>query len=340
MLPSEILAIPLHRPDKLFSSPEKAKNEYRRLAKTWHPDAGGNTEVFAHIAALWAAAAHNIELGVWDNHNTIRFDSRAGTTIIEIVYEKVHPYELGSYYVANKSVIYFVHEEFDDLVDRSNRVIKMLKFADPKMEKEFKKHLPTDITVKSVVGGKLVRFGIGESNAEFSLRDIYEHFNHKVPSVHVAWIMSRLYNICCYLQWAKLTHNGISMDACMVDPANHYIKLTGGWWYSVGVGSKLKALPESTMNVIPSVLIDEGLGSTRIDLECVKALGRELLGDRGGSKLLMDKTIPKYLLTWLRSPAGDDAFKEFDRWTKVLLDAFGKRHFTELKISAADLYKE
>ena len=79
----------------------------------------------------------------------------------------------------------------------------------------------------------------------------------------------------------------------------------------------------------------------KIDAELIRAVGRELLGDGVGSKLLSDPNIPNALLNWVRTAAIGDAYKEYEEWSKkVLKDSFGERRFVELKIQASDIYKE
>jgi hypothetical protein len=52
------------KPHHIFTR-DNYKNEYRLLAKKWHPDAGGDDQVFQHIAILYSEAEKSISDHHW-----------------------------------------------------------------------------------------------------------------------------------------------------------------------------------------------------------------------------------------------------------------------------------
>jgi hypothetical protein len=85
----------------------------------------------------------------------------------------------------------------------------------------------------------------------------------------------------------------------------------------------------------------EKKAKTSYDRLAIKGVGIGCLGDSTliGSRLLMDKDIPKPFLTWLRSPSLANAIKEYEGWDKALESSFGKKKFIKLDVNINDVYK-
>src|SRR5574343_152679 len=300
----EILSIPTDAPEKIFSGDaDKAKQEYKRLVSKWHPDQNANVDddVIAHVNVLYDLAKLRLALGDWVTPGLLSIKSESGKTY-ELKYRSKRDFELGEIFIGNKIIAYSFYKENEDLFKIGVDHLRNVKFADSKMETEFKKLFPKLIETVSTSDRVVAIFS--KTADQLFLSDVLDHFNGKIDPKHVAWIISRLYNLVCFMKYSGLVFSGLTLDACLISPEFHTVSLPGGWWYT-----------------------------TR------KGIGRELLGDINGSKLLMDKSIPAPMLTWLRQAAGDDAFKEYDMWqNKVLIDSFGPRRFTELKLTADDLY--
>src|SRR5574343_489425 len=335
----EILSIPTDAPEKIFSGDaDKAKQEYKRLVSKWHPDQNANVDddVIAHVNVLYDLAKLRLALGDWVTPGLLSIKSESGKTY-ELKYRSKRDFELGEIFIGNKIIAYSFYKENEDLFKIGVDHLRNVKFADSKMETEFKKLFPKLIETVSTSDRVVAIFS--KTADQLFLSDVLDHFNGKIDPKHVAWIISRLYNLVCFMKYSGLVFSGLTLDACLISPEFHTVSLPGGWWYTTRKGTKLTALPINAVNFGPDDMLDSELSDPRVDLEMIKAIGRELLGDINGSKLLMDKSIPAPMLTGLRQAAGDDAFKEYDMWqNKVLIDSFGPRRFTELKLTADDLY--
>ena len=77
--------------------------------------------------------------------------------------------------------------------------------------------------------------------------------------------------------------------------------------------------------------------STVTDLESVKLLGRQLLGEINNRKLSLDRSVPKPFIAFLTGGSGRNAYEEFAKWDKALENSYGKRKFIQMKIK--NLYK-
>jgi hypothetical protein len=335
----DILAIPANKPELLFAAEfDVTKLEYRRLVSIWHPDQNPMVDenVMTHINVLYNLAVLRFSTDSWVTPGVIVFKTDDGKKF-QLKYKSTCSFELGDIYIGDTVVAYSLFKDNEDLYKNARNIIRNFKFADDKMREEVK-HLLPEIHSELVTEDRLVML-IKKTPDQLLMSDVLNHFNGEVDPKHVAWMISRLYNICCYLKYANLVHAGITPDACLISPEFHTVSLLGGWWYAGEKGRKLQALPGVAVEFAPDDVINAEVLDPRIDLELLRATGRQMLGDIIGSKLLMNKNIPPPLVTWLREPSKGDAYDEYKTWhTKTVIDAFGPRRFVELKLSADDLY--
>lgn len=337
---TEILKIPINMPGKIFSK-NKVKDQYRAFALTWHPDKSDDpkaTDVFHHINQLHAEALKQIKLGTWVTPNEYMFIDKSSAKEYVIRYKSKVPFELGEMLISDTVLAYIVDEEHKDLYENGVRHIKSLKYKNPKMEKEFSKLLPQIKADQVTRDGKRVLI-VSKTKDQLLARDVLNHFDGKVDPKHVAWMLSRLHNLLCYLQVSGLTHNNISLDTYFISPDFHSGAILGGWWYARSFGSKLLGVPKSSYKLMTTRRKDAKLAYYELDSELLRLMGRSLLGDSAGTKLLADKNIPKQFADWVRLPGSGNAIKDYDAWMKeVLIKSFGKRRFVKLELSSSDLY--
>jgi hypothetical protein len=334
---AQILAITT--PELMFTGDvDLAKREYQKLASAWHPDKNSmaDPKVLAHINVLYDQAVAKLDRGEWEIPGHLFINTVAGKTF-RIKYRSKHEIDVGDMYISDNYVFFSVLKENDDLYAIAKKRINGFKYANDKMKEEVSKLLPKIHEEHETADRRIMV--LKKTPDVFLLRDVLNYFNGKIEPKHVAWMVSRLYNLSCYLKYSGIVHSGISIDSVFISPEFHSALLLGDWWYSTNEGSKLVALPSISSAMIPVDIIKGKKSTYKIDLELVKSVGRHLLGDIVGSKLLMDKDIPKPLLNWLRSPSKNDAFEEYDIWqSKVLIDSFGKRRFVELNVTADEIY--
>lgn len=335
----DILVIPVDQPELLFSADEvTAKVEYRKLVSVWHPDQNPmvDEDVMAHVNVLYNLAVFRLATDTWVTPGVIEFKTVDGKKF-QMKYKATRSFELGDIYVGDSVVVYSLYKDNEDLYNNAKRIIKNFKFADDKMKKEVGKLLP-EIHAELITDDRLV-MSIKKTPDQLLMSDVLSHFNGKIDPKHVAWMISRMYSICCYLKYANLMHAGLTVDSFLISPEQHTVHLVGGWWYARQLGEKLDALPGIAVEFAPEDVLDEQVADSKIDLELLHATARQLLGDVVGSKLLMDKNIPSTLVTWLRSLSKGDAYEEYKTWhTKTVIDSFGPRRFVDLKLSADDIY--
>ena len=334
---AQILAISILEPERLFSRDEDdAKLEWRKLSRAWHPDMNPTADpaVLSHINALYDEALRKVTAGSWKVPGLFSFKTTKGKEF-GLRYKKHRPFELGDVYIAEKLVAYAVHRDNEDLYREAKRRLTSLAFHDKKMEDEVRRYLPK-ISDEQVTKDQLIMV-VEKTPDVFCLADVLNAAGSKLDPKHVAWVISALLNIKCYLKYANITHNDISLETVFISPEHHSVMLLGGWWYSRPRGEKLLALPARTMNDYdPS---GKPKARHELDMDLIKLTGRELLGDATGSALLREKLTPPMMLSWLRSPGSDNVFDEYKLWyNKILKESFGARRFIKLELTAKEIY--
>jgi hypothetical protein len=311
-------------PEKLFKSDlDKTKGIYHELAKKFHPDVykGEYADIlFQHITELYHKAIYLIENNYWNRESILRLtkiDSgiygNCGTYIF--TYNICRPFEYGYYYVSKKSqcVIYVYERAIND----TNKPKVSWKFANDKMKQEFHRYLPS-ITETFYTDKNYYVVIISKPKGYINLRDVYEYRGNKFDAKSIAWIMSSLHNLCCYFSYADITHNNITIDNYYVHPEKHDGMLLGGWEWYVKRGDPISKVPKFVYNILPWKVKINKIASSLTDLECIRAIGRQLM---------QREFTPKSMIDHFESIANVSAFEDYKRWQQVIIDSFGERKY-------------
>jgi hypothetical protein len=336
----QILNIPVTEPERLFSK-DAVKDERLTLIKAWHPDHNHDPkagDVFHHIQVLYEKAVERIEAGFWKTPGVVEIPGLNGKKYV-IRFQKEHTFDLGTMYVQNRGITFVIDKKHKALFENGQRFIRDFKFPAKKVEDDLRKFLPQPVA--TIESGDYVGFVLRKTDDVLSLKDVLAHFGGQMPPKHACWVISRLFNLACWMQIEGVVHNSLSVDDIFISPPYHAVSILGGWWYAKQAGSSLRGqtLPARTLNVCPKSLFVDKIANTQVNGELIKALGREILGDLTGPKLRMNKDIPQPLAEWLMTPAGPDVLKDYEIWReKVLKDSYGERRFTKLEITSSDIY--
>ncbi|WP_434715668.1 hypothetical protein [Paraburkholderia sp. A3RO-2L] len=336
----EILAIPEDAPEKLFSKPETAKHDARVLFKAWHPDFCRDpraADVFNWLRTLAAAAERKIEAGTWEVPGLLRVKSTTGAEF-EVRFARKLALEVGTMYVSKTLVGFDIPKDNLDLLASAEAQWSALSYATPAMRAEFERYFPAVMKkVETATGTFLV---LKKDPGVLLLDDVLAHYKGAMPPRHVAWVISRLLNIACFLEvQGKLSHNAIGPDTVFISPAQHTAYLLGGWWFAAGRGTSLKAASQRMVRCAPPDVLQKKVGDSRTDMEMIKALGRELLGDPTGVRLAKSSTVPQAIVTWLQLSTHQSAVATYKDWQdRVLIEAFGERKFVQMDVTHEMLY--
>jgi len=330
-------------PEKLFSKGDikEIEHEFRTLAKKWHSDVNKDPkahEVFIRIQELRDLAVTRVNDGIWCVPGLLSIKGKDGKEY-QIKFHKKHPIEIGEMLISDMFVTYIINSDYKDLFDNAEKMINSFEYANDRMKTEVSKYLPTIKKTFESIDGRFVMV-IEKTKDLLLLRDVHDFVNKKMNHKHIAWIQSSLHNLACYFSYAKIGNNDISLDTYFISAKHHGGALLGGWWYSKRGGSKLTGVPLRTYNLIPPDVKIRGTASRRIDLELIRAVGRELLGDVSGSRLPMIKTAPKPMVDWVRAASSGDAIREYSQWKDILKESFGERKFIKWELDSEELYEE
>lgn len=343
LTPEKILAIPKEYPERLYvgNSEDDIKKMYRKLSSLWHPDKHisdklDTNSVFKHIKELYDKALEKMQEGTWNLGQVINLYSIEGKKY-QVKYQTNFSFDLGQCYISSKFVTYIIEKDNEDLMIRGIKNLSNLNFANNEMKAQFKHYLPEIHTKIETKDNFVLVFK--KSSELLVLKDVLNYFGGKMPVRHAAWIISSMYNVACYIQYNHLMHGGFSLDSYFINPEKHEAALLGGWWFSHRQGESLVALNKEASSICPINLLNSKKAGIMLDLESIKLVGRQLLGDSSGVYLSKNKDIPLEISQFLRDGAGNDAIKEYQAWHTTLVKAYGARRFTEMKLTEKDIYQ-
>ena len=337
---AEIMAIPVGEPGRLFSGNIKTlASEFRALAKRWHPDHNAGTPeaaaVFERVVALWEAAERTVASGVWWRPDAVRLATTGGRTF-ELKYKRRRAFELGEMAIAMRHVALLVEARHAALFEAGLRRIREIRYPDATIKAELQKFLPAVEGVYETAGRRIAL--LAKPADVVLLADLIGHAGGALPPKHVAWVVSSLMNLACFFEASGLTHNALTTATVFVTPQFHAAYPLAGWWYALPAGSRLEALPAATFALLPPAMAAAKRADIRLDLECIRAVGRAALGDPTGFGLVGRRDLPRPMADFLRLPSSGSAIEDYRTWNEVLSDSFGPRRFLELPITSSDVY--
>ena len=317
-----------------------AKKEHVNYLKIFHPDLHESSEKYkeatSKINELYSEAIKLLESGNWIEDKMIKITSSDGQKY-SMKFNVAYSFELGKYYIGNKSILYLFDKSHLDFIDNALNKIKNLKYENDNMKCEFEKYFPKILKEFETIDEK-IGILIEKSEDVYSLKDILNYYNGKVPPRHVVWILSSIYNIACYLYYNKLSHNGITIDNYYISPSHHSGLLLGGWWYAVAQDNKMLGVSNDIYNIMSMDMKLDKKGTYLLDLESIRLIGRTLLGDKNGISLVKDSEIPKPLIDWVRGVPMNNPLEEYKIWDNVIRQSYGERKFIDMEINKGKIY--
>jgi hypothetical protein len=329
------MILDIKKPEDLFSSSSipNLKKEYHTLALKYHPDLNKEKDalaIFEHIKALYETALVKIKSSTWEGRGTLFLQTK-NTIPSEIRYYRMYSMgAIGNAYISDNFVLYLIKKDYSRFYDRArNMLLLSVQPRTKKLTDEFKKFLPSKVEYLEMENGD---FGLKIPKTEhtYSLSDILRYYNGRLDPRHVAWILSSLYNLNCYLEHQDIVHYDLSLESYLIAPATHTGFLLGGWWHSYILKEKVTEVPQKTFELIPHLCKNPDNSIMR---ELIRSIGRELLGDPKGIKL-KSSAVPEPMAKWLKGVStAKNAIEEFKMWDACLLHSFGKRKFMPMDIS-------
>lgn len=231
---------------------------------------------------------------LWSNSETEVFCDKDGMDItIEYIYKSIK--DDIHIYSARKNVIFIYPKDKKILAECGIKAFSGITFPQADM-RGLSKCFPSLMGKFELKDG---RYMVVCSKSE----NMYpvEMFG-ALPAKHVEWIISRLENIACVMEFNDMVHGGISPETVFINPKTHEASLLGGWHRAI-----------------------EKRSYDNSDLHDIRDTAKKLLGKDYGD-------APKPLIKFIKSRPAKDAYEDFGVWDDVIEKELGGRHFTEFKL--------
>ncbi|MTH95069.1 J domain-containing protein [Roseibium sp. RKSG952] len=334
---AEILKMSAEQATILFPGDEREiKKRFHRLAMTWHPDRSSDPksgDVLQKLIELKEVALRGCLKVV--RHEVLLKTDEDKTFRLNFLKENLT--EAGRILIGTNTVTFIHRPDLGDIGRAEKERVENLKFANDMMRKQMRTLLPCTIKSSALKDGG--HFTVMERPAgSVFLKDLIEYHGGQMPVRHVAWIVSGLMNIACYLEWAGLVHGAISPEALTIQPEKHSVHLLGGWGFVTKIGERPIALPGRTTEVYPKIAVKGQAATPEIDASLIRNVALDCLGKSHGGQLLTEGTVPKPFANWISLPPASRAVADYEAWMTALVESFGPRRFEKMSCTSAKIY--
>ncbi|MBO5056697.1 MAG: hypothetical protein J6C64_10160 [Lachnospiraceae bacterium] len=259
---------------------------------------------------------------------------------IEVNYLTKRKTDICTMYVTRKNVIYIFEKQYEKYAMNYLDMTGKIAYPNEEMEKELRNYVPKYVTDCRLEDGSIF-IAIEKREGTYPIRMLGILLDR-----HVAWVISRLENLCCLLHYNDMVLNGLTADNLFADPVNHQIYLYGGWWFAGFCGAEISG---ASADVKPYLENAKGRllfrqadkrsrNSYRTDLEGIRVTASALLGYSDREMLKADKLLPAPFRKFLLTPPEADARADFRKWDKVLTESYGERKFIPLSVTEEEIY--
>lgn len=228
---------------------------------------------------------------IWDQGVTVRFRADDGSDV-DVKYLFHSETDGIEMFVARESVIYVFPATKLSYIEKMQEQVGRLSYP-PAAIKDLGKSFPLVKARIKLSDGRVLLAVSKPENA-------YPLFAFgRLEYEHVAWIISRMENICCVLEYSEIAHNGLSLESLFINPKTHEAFLYGNWWM---------AEKKSSLN--------------KGDLEAVRKIAKQLLGGSVSG-------IPEKFAAFVEGRPSADAYQDFSKWDEVIETALGGHKFVK-----------
>lgn len=315
----------------LFERNEKSVTDiYRGYVKEIHPDICDDPracDAFGKLTKLHDRAIENLRSNTWEESNVFWLSDNTS-----MQYRECLEFEIGKRYSSDDSVIWEFDEEKSRYALNSYKSVMLIDFFDNKMRQTYESRIPK--IGKSFVSNSRSYIRISKKSNEYPMDLFLKRYGNKLDGRDIAWMISRMVDLCCFLKTQGLVHNGICKENLWINSDSHMICLYGGWWYAVQEGEKMIGTTRDIFNLMPTRIRTSKLADSITDMECVRAMFRKIAKD------IPDGYVPKEIRKWIDEGSTSDPINEYVRWNETLDKAYGCRKFKVFSAKADEIYQK
>ncbi len=253
---------------------------------------------------------------LWEKADTEKFVCKDGTEI-EINYMHRHMTDGVEVFTARRSIAFLFSESERYKAEKFRKNVSMLDYpsADTKHLSNFFPNIIGGFDLNN--GGRLLV--ISKDEDEYPLR-LFSGLDGR----HAAWIISRMENLCCVLEFSGLVHSALGIDTLYINPYLHQANLYGGWWMA---GRQNSFSADRKM-----ILTD------KTDLSALRTAAANVLGFVSRKDVSSCDSIPQALKDFIVEEPYGDAYDDFGYWDKMLIKAYGERKFIDFNTDDEKVY--
>lgn len=295
---------------------------YMALMLKYHPDKCSDPR------ASEASAVINELYGKLKKANTFHeklFPSGSRAYGIKYLMEISHEY--GREYVGDRSVFFLITNDFTDcfISSEARSDLFFREYLPQKILAQAEAFLPTVPRILDTDEGLLIE--TCKRTGELPLSKVLDFYGGSLDDRHAAWIVSRLLGICCYAEVRGIVWNCLTEENLLIDPAEHTVRVGGGWWFAASEGNKMTGVQSSIYDNLSSLTKTDGIARHITDLESVKALARRILPDNA----------PSAIWDYAESICSSNASEEMEKWEEAIIKGYGERRFTHMNVRLPDI---
>lgn len=307
-----------------------AREKYHEYAKRIHPDVCHDPsaeEAMNKLTRLYQEALRCLDDNTWQMRDVDFLTTQNGGSL-SVAYLIKTPFEQGVRYVCKTSVLWLFADPA--CASRFQQGVSRISYRDSKMSGQFKPFMPQITKTFSLQDGSFA-IVVAKTPDQYPLDLVLQNAPEAITDRHLAWVTSRLCNLCCFLSFNQLSHNGLTPPNLFLSAKDHTLSILGGWQYAAAFGKKMKGVPRAVYDIMPLPVKASKTGSPLTDLESVKLIGRTV-----------GKTaaLPKPLASFYQSGSSPSAVQEFNKWSRTLDQAYGKRMFVPLTLTNNQVYQK
>lgn len=318
--------------DIFLKDEERARLQYRELAKAIHPDLCNHPDAakaFGKLNRLYSDAERNFQHQLWEKTGFIWYDKDH-----YVSYETSKRFECGIRYAGVRHVVWAFENGKEKYSDRFFQAVKGIHYRDNKMEELYRKRVPQIQTYQNIHYANLivppVRIITAKEESEYPMDLFMYAYGPLLDGRDICWMISRAVDLCCFLYTCGIVHNGIRIENLFIDPTMHTLHLYGGWQYAVKTGEKMTGTTREIYELMPTSARTTGISTSVTDMECVRDIFRGVVKNA--------RDVPKVVREWTERGSGSNPIEEYTQWNLVLDRAYGARQFKPLPVESGKIY--
>ncbi len=255
---------------------------------------------------------------VWEKAESVVFKCNDGTDV-EIRYLHCHEIQGVTVYTARRNLVFHFKAGEVDKTELYRKVSSMVDYpsADIRMLSNF---FPNVVGGFSLYDGSNILI-ISKDENEYPLR-LFTNLSGR----HTAWIISRIENLCCVLEYNCIVHPLLGIDTIYINPYLHQASLYGGWW---AAGKK------NTYSSYGRVYL-----TMESNLIALRKTAANVLGFAGNEQVRNYDGIPKPMADFISGSPKTDAYADFTFWDEVLIKSYGERKFIDFEADDEKIYNK